>query len=73
MEFSDKPYLTKPERAKFKTLREGGVVSFFRTKACEHCSSEIPKTKRFCSWECYQEVEAADGEQEDQDDPWSVD
>ncbi len=69
-EFGDKPYLTKQERAKFKKMRDGGVVSFFKCGACEECKAEIPaKIKRFCSWECYQKVEAENGQE--QDDPWT--
>ena len=74
-DFGDKPYLTRAERARFKRLRDAGMVSFFRLAACEQCRGEVPKMKRFCSWDCYQkaEAEADDGDDDEQDDTWSLD
>ena len=73
-EFNDKPYLTRAERAKFKRLRDANVVSFFRLGACERCKAEVPMSKRFCSWDCYQQAEYEDGkDQEGEDDHGRMD
>lgn len=53
--FSFKPeleYMTRVERAAFKTMRGDGRISFFRTAACSVCKAEVPKGKLYCSEEC---------------------
>ncbi len=61
--FSDKSYLTRGERASFERLMKAEVISWFRLRPCEICGKDIPKMKRFCSWDCYQETQD-DGEAE---------
>jgi len=47
------PFLTPAEKVLFQRLRRGGALSVFRCVACEHCKTEIPKPKRFCSERCF--------------------
>ena len=55
------PYMTAGEAATFKTLRDSGVVTWFRTAICEGCESEVPKNKRFCGRKCYERVTNGQG------------
>ena len=53
--FSFKPdleYMTKAERAAFKTMRKDGRISFFRTGSCKVCKTEVMKGKTYCSEDC---------------------
>lgn len=59
---ADIPYLTMGERSNFKKLVDSGDVSFFRLGSCEVCGADIPKIKRFCSWDCYREAQEDGGE-----------
>jgi len=51
---SDKPYCTAAQLGLFKKAREGGQSSFFRAANCGICKTEVPKSKTFCSIECWE-------------------
>lgn len=51
---SSKPYCTAGELSMFKREREGGAASFFRTSHCGTCKQEVPKSKDFCSRDCWE-------------------
>jgi hypothetical protein len=53
MKGDDKPYCTAAQLTLFKKAREGGQVTFFRAGKCA-CGTEIPKSKTFCSTECWE-------------------
>lgn len=54
MKGSDKPYCTAAQLGLFKKAREGGQTSFFRSASCGSCGTEVPKSKTFCSIECWE-------------------
>ena len=49
-----KPYCTAAQLGLFKKSRAGGLTSFFRTANCCICGTEVPKSKTFCSMECWE-------------------
>lgn len=55
----DLDYLTISEQGHFKRLRKSGAYGFYRLKKCEaeECEKDIPKSKKYCSIECKEEME----------------
>lgn len=51
--FSGHEYMTQGDRDLFKRYRDTGHVTFYRAAACEKCSKEVAKGKRYCSKACY--------------------
>lgn len=49
------PYLSKEEMKLFNNLRKQGKLTFFGVKACR-CGKAMPKSRDFCSRECWKEV-----------------
>lgn len=49
----DLPYMTANEMGLFKKVTKDGGYSIFRQHGCKRCGAFIPKTKQFCSKECY--------------------
>jgi hypothetical protein len=47
-------YLTGAERTLFKQQRAAGVMSWFKVHPCRTCGEETPKSKLFCSKQCFQ-------------------
>lgn len=56
------PYLTRSERGAFAELRKGGNITFFKTALCP-CGAEVPKSKQYCSEECYKNGQPEQEEQ----------
>ncbi len=66
----DLDYMTVGERNAFKAGRDSGAISFFRVRACSAgCGMDVPKSKLFCSKECYdgygEQIARARGEADD--------
>lgn len=61
----EREYMTSVELMLFKSQRNSGELSFFRTSTCEQCGIEIHKARRFCSKPCMKNnrsEESEDGE-----------
>jgi hypothetical protein len=56
----DKPWVHPEDMRVFRRAREKGMVSFFRTAACQECHKEIPKheDKTHCSKSCWELTQA---------------
>lgn len=49
-----KPYCTAAQLGLFNKAREAGSISFFRAANCSQCGTDVPKSKTFCSKECWE-------------------
>lgn len=69
----ERSWMSEGERNTFKTLRDSGAITFYRTASCEapECDSEIPKGKSYCSAKCMEAVEGKEnGHEEIDGDDW---
>ena len=56
---SKHPYTTKPELRVFDMKVESGEITVFRIKKCGQCRTrDIPKSKEYCSKECWENAES---------------
>lgn len=60
----DRDCMTSGELGLFREERKRGGVSFFRVGHCLGCSTEIHKSKQYCSKQCKQGDEEDDGDGE---------
>lgn len=50
----DREYLTAPEGALFREMRESGQITLFQIEKCkrEECEADVPRSKKYCSKKC---------------------
>jgi hypothetical protein len=68
-------YLTAPEVAEFKRLKQSGAITVFRLARCLNCGGDIPKVedngalvKEYCTKKCYDAKNPNDEDEDDADD-----
>lgn len=50
------PFPTPRQQSDFLKLREQGMISVFRARACDACKKETPEAYRFCGEVCHNKV-----------------